>query len=254
MKLLSKNIERYKINMNRILYMVIRNFYKVPVWFYGIWKMGLPGDTLTDEQRYDYIRNVVKSVNKTGRVEVEVHGVENLPDKNGFILFPNHQGLFDVLALMDACPKPLSVVVKKEAANLILVKQVIKALGGFSIDRQNMKESLKVIFKMTEQVKKGKNYIIFPEGTRSREGNKLLAFKGGTFKSAVNAKCPIVPVALIDCFKPFDENSSRKQKVKVCFLKPLYPEEYLNEKTVRIAEMVHDKIQEEINEITGRNK
>ncbi len=237
--------------MNRILYMIIRNLFRAPVWFYRIWKLGLPKDTHSDEQRYDYIRQVVKSVNKTGRVEVEVYGIENLPDKNGFILFPNHQGLFDVLALMDACPKPLGVIVKKEAAGLILVKQVIKALRGFSIDRQDIKASMEVIMKMTEHVKDGRNYVIFPEGTRSREGNKLLAFKGGTFKSAVNAKCPIVPVALIDCFKPFDESSSRKLKVQVCFLKPIYPEDYRNIKTIQIAERVHDKIQEEINQKIG---
>lgn len=233
--------------MNRIFYMVVRNVLRVPVWFFRIWKLGLPGDTHTYEQRYDYIRHVVKSVNRTGRVEVEVHGIENLPADNGFILFPNHQGLFDVLALMDACPKPLGVIVKKEASDLIIVKQVIKALNGFSIDRKDMRASMEIIIKMTENVKAGKNYVIFPEGTRSREGNKLLAFKGGTFKSAVNARCPIVPVALIDCFKPFDEKSSRKLKVQVCFLKPLYPEDYRGIKTIQIAEIVHDRIQEEIN-------
>ena len=237
--------------MNRIFYMVVRNLFRVPVWFYRIWKMGLPKDTHTDEQRYDYLRHVVKTVNKTGRIKVEVQGVENLPAENGFILFPNHQGLFDVLALMEACPQPFSVVVKKEAARLILVKQVIKALDGFSIDRQDIRASMEIITKMAEHVKMGKNYVIFPEGTRSREGNKLLTFKGGTFKSAVNAKCPIVPVALIDCFKPFDENSSRKQTVQICFLKPLYAEDYQKMKTIQIAEMVHDKIQDEINQKIG---
>ncbi len=237
--------------MNRIFYMVIRNFFRVPIWFYRIWRMGLPKDTHTDGQRYDYLRNVVKTVNRTGRIKVEVQGVDNLPSENGFILFPNHQGLFDVLALMDACPNPFGVVVKKEAAKLILVKQVIKALNGFSIDRQDIKASMEIIVRMAENVKLGKNYVIFPEGTRSREGNKLLAFKGGTFKSAVNAKCPIVPVALIDCFKPFDENSSKKQTVQVCFLKPIYAEEYKNMKTLQIAELVHDNIQEKINQIIG---
>ena len=209
--------------MNRIFYMVIRNFFRVPIWFYRIWRMGLPNDTHTDGQRYDYLRNVVKTVNRTGRIKVEVQGVDNLPSENGFILFPNHQGLFDVLALMDACPNPFGVVVKKEAAKLILVKQVIKALNGFSIDRQDIKASMEIIVRMA----------------------------GGTFKSAVNAKCPIVPVALIDCFKPFDENSSKKQTVQVCFLKPIYAEEYKNMKTLQIAELVHDNIQEKINQIIG---
>jgi 1-acyl-sn-glycerol-3-phosphate acyltransferase len=231
--------------------MVIRNFLRVPVWFYRIWKFGKPNDAHTDQQRYDYIRQVVKKVNKTGRVNVEVHGIENLPEKNGFILFPNHQGLFDVLALIEACPNPLSIVVKKEASNWILVKQVIKALRGLSIDRKDIKASMKVIMKMTQNVKDGFNYVIFPEGTRSREGNQLLPFKGGTFKSAVNAKCPIVPVALIDCFKPFDEKSSKRLTVHVCFLEPLYKEEYKNSKTVEIAENVHNKIQQKINQKTG---
>ena len=237
--------------MNRIFYMVVRNFYRVPLWFYKIRKMGIKEEYYPHKERYEYIRNVVKKVNKSGRVEVVVHGIENLPSENGFILFPNHQGLFDMLAIMEACTKPLSVVVKKEAANLILVKEVVKALDGFYIDRQDIKASLEIISKMTDGVKEKKNFVIFPEGTRSREGNRLLPFKGGTFKSAVNAGCPIVPVALIDSFKPFDENSSRKQKVEVCFLKPLYYVDYQHLKTTQIAEYVHNKIQEEINQKMG---
>ena len=193
----------------------------------------------------------MKTVNRTGRVEVEVHGIQNLPEKNGFILFPNHQGLFDVLAIMESCPNPLGIVVKKEASNIILIKQVIAAMHGMSIDRQDVKASLKVITKMTEDVKQGRNYVIFAEGTRSREGNHLLSFKGGTFKSAVNARCPIVPVALIDCFKPFDVNSIKKQKVQVRFLEPLQPEQYVGLRTIQIADIVHDKIQQEINENMG---
>ena len=237
--------------MNRIAYMVLRNFFRAPIWFYYIWKLGRSGDTHTEQQRYDYIRNVVKTVNRTGRVEVEVHGIQNLPEKNGFILFPNHQGLFDVLAIMESCPNPLGIVVKKEASNIILIKQVIAAMHGMSIDRQDVKASLKVITKMTEDVKQGRNYVIFAEGTRSREGNHLLSFKGGTFKSAVNARCPIVPVALIDCFKPFDVNSIKKQKVQVRFLEPLQPEQYVGLRTIQIADIVHDKIQQEINENMG---
>lgn len=237
--------------MNRIAYMVIRNLFRAPVWFYHIWKFGKPGDTHTEQERYDYIRHVVKTVNRTGRVNVEVHGLENLPKENGFILFPNHQGLFDVLAIIDSCPNPLGIVVKKEASNLILVKQVIAAMNGMAIDRQDVKASLKVITKMTEDVKNGRNYVIFAEGTRSREGNKLLPFKGGTFKSAVNAKCPIVPVAQIDCFKPFDVSSIKKQKVEIHFLEPLYPEQYVGLRTIQIADIVHDKIQQKINEKLG---
>lgn len=75
------------------------------------------------------------------------------------------------------------------------------------LDRNDLRQGLQVIKQVAEEVKKGRNYLIFAEGTRSRKGNQLLDFKGGSFKSAVKAQCPIVPVALIDSYKSFDTNS-----------------------------------------------
>ena len=167
-----------------------------------IWKMGRPKDRHTEQERYDYLRKIVKKVNRSGRVTVAGSGEENIPNDNGFILFPNHQGLFDMLAIIDTCSHPLGVVVKKEASNIILVKQVIALLRGMAIDRKDLRSSMDIINKMTEEVKTGRNYVIFAEGTRSKQENTILPFKGGTFKSAVNARCPIVPVALIDSYKP----------------------------------------------------
>lgn len=138
---------------------------------------GRSGDTHTEQQRYDYIRNVVKTVNRTGRVEVEVHGIQNLPEKNGFILFQITRACLMFWPLWRVVPIQLGIVVKKEASNIILIKQVIAAMHGMAIDRQDVKASLKVITKMTEDVKQGRNYVIFAEGTRSREGNHLLSLK-----------------------------------------------------------------------------
>lgn len=233
--------------MKRIAYMVTTNLLRVPVWFYNICRLGREDDSHTEQERYDYLRNIVKKVNKSGRVNIEIHGCSSLPEKDGFIMFPNHQGLFDVLAIMEGCSHPFGVVVKKEAADIILVKQVIRLLRGLSMDRKDTRGALKLINQITEEVKQGRNYLIFPEGTRSKKGNEILDFKAGTFKSAVNAKCPIVPVALIDSFKPFDISSLRKETVQVHFLEPIYYEQYMGMKTMEIAHLVHDRIQEEIN-------
>lgn len=232
--------------MNRIVYMVLRNFYRAPYWFLKICSFCRESDTHTEEQRYEFLSRMIRKINHSGRVTVKSRGAENLPQKDGFILFPNHQGLFDSLALFETCPRPFGIVIKKEASNWVLVKQVIQAIKGIVIDREDIKSSLEVIRQVTEEVKKGRNFVIFPEGTRSREGNTLLPFKGGTFKSAVNARCPIVPVALIDCYKPFDIVSIRKETVQVHYLDPIYPEEYAGMKTKDIAQMVHDRIQERI--------
>lgn len=237
--------------MKRIAFMVFRCLHRVPGWLYRVWRMGRPGDTHTEQERYDYLRNIVKKVNSAGRVEVEGYGTEHIPDQSGFIFFPNHQGLFDMLALIDTCPNPVGVVVKKEAASIFLVKQVVELLHGIPIDRKDIRASLEIINRMSEEVRAGRNYVIFAEGTRSKEGNKILEFKGGTFKSAVNAGCPIVPVALIDSFRPFDISSIKREKVQVHYLEPIYPEQYVGLKTREIAHLVHDKIQEKIDENMG---
>ena len=233
--------------MNRIVYMVIRHIFQAPIWFFHIDKMGKHKERYSLQERYGYIRKMVKKIDVGGRVDVRGYGAENLPKEGGFILFPNHQGLFDMLALIDTCPYPLSVVIKKEAENWVLVKQVLAAIDGISMDRSEIKASLQVINQMSERVRQGGNFVIFPEGTRSRDENNILDFKAGTFKSAVNAKCPIVPVALIDSFKPFDISSIKKERVQVHYLDPIYPEQYMGLRTKEIADLVHNRIQEKIN-------
>ena len=194
------------------------------------------------------------AANKAGRVTIESHGIENLPKENGYIFYPNHQGLFDVLVFLESCPAPFAFVIKKEARNIVLLKQVGDALGSLAIDREDIKQSMKVILEMSERVKAGDNFLIFAEGTRSRQGNKLLDFKGGSFKAAMKAKCPIVPCALVDSFKPFDEKYVKPVTVKLFYLPPMYYEEYKDMKTGEIAAEVKRRIETAIAECEKEQK
>ena len=162
------------------------------------------------------------------------------------MFFPNHQGLYDVLAIVDACPRPFSVVAKKEVANVPLLKQTFKCMKAYMIDREDIRQSMQVIMDVTEEVKKGRNYLIFAEGTRTKDGNHPHEFKGGSFKAATKSKCPIVPVALIDSYKAFDTGSIKKLTVQVHFLEPIYYEEYKDMKTTEIAAEVKKRIEETI--------
>lgn len=231
--------------MKRIAWMVFHLIHKAFYYFYHICRCASRED-ISYEEGFRWIKKTTILANRAGRVKIDAHGLENLPQKDGFILFPNHQGLFDVLVFLESCPRPFAFVIKKEAADIILLKQVRKALGSLVMDREDIRQSMKVIQTMAEEVKKGRNFLIFPEGTRSRQGNRTLEFKGGTFKSAVKARCPIVPCALIDSFIPFDENSIRPVTVQLYYLKPLYYEEYRNMKTTQIAEEVKRRIDEAI--------
>lgn len=236
----------------RIALMVLRLFFKAFYYFGRIWWCSIH-ENISYEEGFRWAKKTTLAANRAGRVKIEAHGLENLPDKDGFIMFPNHQGLFDGLVFLESCPRPFAFVMKKEAANIILLKQVRKALGALTIDREDLRQSMKVIQKMAEEVKQGRNFIIFLEGTRSRQGNHTLEFKGGSFKSAMKARCPIVPCALIDSFIPFDENSIRPVTVKIFYLKPMYYEEYKDMKTTQIAEEVRRRIDETIIGYTQNN-
>lgn len=202
------------------------------------------------QYNYKVIRKMTIAANKAGRVTIEENGIENLPKEDGFVIFPNHQGLYDCLAFIESCPRALSFVIKKEAKNIILLKQVVNATGSLSINRKDIRQSMEVINTMAEEVKKGRNFVIFPEGTRSKLGNKLLDFKPGSFKSAVKAKSPIVPAAIMNAFIPFDENHTKPVTVKVFYLEPLYYEEYKEMKTSEIAKEVKMRIEKIIEENT----
>lgn len=236
--------------MMRIALMVLRSLFNLPYWLFHIAQL-CNTDKYDAATRYAYLHKLAPIVNRRGRVKVECRGIENLPKEPGYILFPNHQGLFDGLAFIETHESPLVTVMKKEIKDVILIKQFIQLLQAEIIDREDIRQSMQVIMNMTRRVKNGENFLIFAEGTRSRNGNRLLEFKGGSFKSAINARCPIVPVALVDSFKPFDINSIRKTTVQIIYLKPLYYEDYKDMKSTEVAELVASKIQQTINDTIG---
>jgi 1-acyl-sn-glycerol-3-phosphate acyltransferase len=234
--------------MKRIIMMVLRNLIFVPYgWFQLCWHAAHV-DRYTEEEHFKVLKMIDRRAIKGGNITIEAHGIENIPKENGFMFFPNHQGLFDVLAILHVCPVPFSVVAKKEVANVPFLKQVFACMRAYIMDREDIRQSMQVILNVTKEVKAGRNYLIFAEGTRSKMGNQLLEFKGGSFKAATKAKCPIVPVALLDSYKAFDTNSIKKITVQVHFLPPIPYEEYQNMNTVQIAAEVKSRIEKTIAE------
>lgn len=237
--------------MKRIIMMVLRNLPFIPfAWFKLCWYASHVDD-YTEGERYALLKMIDRRANKGGNITIDAHGVENIPKENGFIFYPNHQGLYDVLAIMAPCPVPFSVVAKKEVGNVPFLKQVFACMKAFLIDREDLRQSMQVIINVTKEVKQGRNYLIFAEGTRSKNGNHPQEFKGGSFKAAMKAKCPIVPVALIDSYKSFDTGSAAPITVQVHFLKPMRYEEYKDMKSTEIAAEVKRRVEETIKKNGG---
>ena len=233
--------------MYRIILMVVRLFYKVPYYLIRIWWLGTRKN-FDLEKNYAFIKKVTKAANRAGRVTIESYGVENIPKENGFIFFPTHQGMFDALVFLESCPVPFSVVYKKEVSNVILLKQVFRALHAIAIDREDIKQSLQVINQMTEEVKQGRNFLIFPEGTRNKNADEteMLPFHDGSFKIAARAKSPIIPIAISNSANIWEANFPKMTPTHVVieYGKPIIPSELDRDTQRRLGSYTQDIIKE----------
>ena len=239
--------------MNRLVMMVLKNFWRVPGAWIKLCRYANNTDKYPEQEKWDHIQYILNLGVTGGNVDLQVHGLENIPapGTGGFIMYSNHQGLFDVVAIAATCKTPLGAVMKKELTDVPLLKQIRLCTKSFTMDREDVRQSLEVIRAVTEEVKNGRNYLIFPEGTRSRNGNVMGEFHGGSFRCALKAKCPIIPIAFVDSFKVLDQKGSQPVTVQLHYLKPIVYEEYKDLKTVEIAALVKARIQDVIDRETG---
>lgn len=232
--------------MNRIVTMVLKNIHVAP---WGYWKLchyAKHTEKFTVMEQWNHIHWLMGRAIKGGNVELTVTGLENMPEQDGFMLYCNHQGMFDVVAIAASWTRQLGCVFKKELTDVPLLKQVLICTRSFAMDREDVRQSLEVIQNVTKEVQAGKNYLIFPEGTRSKLGNQMLEFHGGSFRCAVKAKCPIVPVAIIDSYRVLDQKGSKPVKVQLHYLEPIPYAEFAGMKAAEVAQLVKDRIQEAI--------
>lgn len=234
--------------MNRLALMVLRNWWRVPGAYGKLCHYAKHTDQYPELEKWQHIQYVMKLAVDAGNVDLQVYGKENIPKENGFMLYGNHQGLFDVLAIASSCDAPLGIAYKKELKNAPLLKQIFACTKSFAMDREDVRQSLTVIQAITSEVQKGRNYVIFPEGTRSKLGNQMLEFHGGSFRCAIKAKCPVIPMAFIDSFRVLDEKGSAPVKVQLHYLEPIAYEQYKDMKAAELAALVKERIARKIEE------
>ena len=228
--------------MNRLAMMVLKNLIYVPGAWFKLCRYAKHTEDYSESEKFAHIRYIMQKAVRSGNVNLQVFGREKVPAEGGFMMYGNHQGLFDAVALAATCERPLGVVFKKELKDIPFLKQIITCTKSFALDREDVRQSITVIQAVAEEVKKGRCYLIFPEGTRSKMGNKMNPFHGGSFRCALKARCPIVPIAFVDSYKVLDQKGSRPVTVRLHFLDPIPYEAFKGMKTTEIAAMVQERI------------
>jgi len=232
--------------MNRLVMMVLRNAYRLPGLYIRLCRYARHPEKYSEQEMFAHIRKIMQVAIEKGNVELVVTGKENIPQESGILMYGNHQGMFDIVAIGATWDTTLGAVLKKELKDVPLLKQIIACTKSFPMDREDVRQSLRVIQAVTQEVQQGRNYIIFPEGTRSKTGNQMGEFHGGSFRCALKAKCTILPVAFIDAYKVLDQKGSAPVTVQLHYLKPIPYEEYKDLKTTELADLVKSRIAEAI--------
>ncbi len=223
------------ISLPLIIYYLSRAHYiECHNWKYSEW------------DRYKVAQNMVKYMKSNAFIKTKAYGTDNLPQEGGYVMYANHQGKYDSLGIISSHEKPCTVVIDEKRSHLIIADQFVTLIKGTRLDKTSMEKQMKAILKVISEVKAGRRYIIFPEGGYCHNRNHVNEFLPGAFKCAIKAKCPIVPVVLIDSYKPFELNSLKPVTTQVHYLEPIYYEEYKMMSSKEISELVREKIMKTI--------
>ena len=165
-------------------------------------------------------------------IKVSVHGLENIPRQQPVIFAANHQSAADIPILLAYLPVNFRFAIKKELFYIPIFGWYLRKAGYFSIDREAILSAYKTLTDIIEIIKLGGSVLIFPEGTRSYDGN-LGKFKKGSLMAALKAQAPLIPIAISGSYHIMPRKTwlIRPYPVKLSIGKPIYiktREEYEN--------------------------
>ena len=141
-------------------------------------------------------------------VKVEINGLENILSDRPQIFVSNHQGYFDIFALSGYLPVQIRWIAKSSLFKIPFLGWAMMAAGYIPVERDNRKKAYEAFNKTLEKIKEGCSIIIFPEGTRSEDG-EIGPFKKGSNLIASRTKSPMVPITIIGSGDIIKKGSAR---------------------------------------------
>lgn len=181
---------------------------------------------------------------------IRIVGEENIQkgldmSPTGSVLFvSNHQGNFDIPILVSLLPAPTGFVAKDALENFPMLSRWMNHIGCIFLDRDNARKAAASINQGVRQLKDGHSMVIFPEGTRSRDG-LLGEFKAGALKLATKAGVPIIPISISGSINMMKKDSWLIQpaKVTVTILPPVDADTVTSTDTIPLTDDIRGRIE-----------
>lgn len=155
-------------------------------------------------------------------VRVNVTGRENITSSEGKVYVSNHASYLDIFVLLAKVPVNLRILYKREMNKIPLLGWAMMAAEFVPIDRENVRSAMRSLEKASQKMEKGISYVVFPEGTRSPDG-EVKEFKRGMFLLAEKAEKDIIPISISNTrnLMPIDRLKIKSGKVDLVIGKPI---------------------------------
>ncbi|WP_026886518.1 lysophospholipid acyltransferase family protein [Clostridium beijerinckii] len=230
-------------------------FKKICYVFYMLWvrikgvKHTFILKTKGDEFAEEYVRKTAylwsKFTLKIIGIELDVTGTENIPEEQ-CVFVGNHSSILDIIILLYTVNKKMGFIAKRELLKTPILGYWLKKSKCVPLDRSNTRAAIASINEAIENIKNGSSMVIFPEGTRNKEG-KVGQFKKGSLKLATKSQALIMPVSIDRASRAFEDTRKFKPtKIKVVFGKAIDTKNLSKEEEYNLAENIRNIIIENL--------
>ena len=180
-----------------------------------------------------------RSILFVSRIKVSVKGLSDIDRSRSYIYMSNHQSNFDIPVLLGHLKVQFRWLAKMELFKIPIFGHAMRKAGYISIDRNKRESAFESLKDATRKIKSGVSVLIFPEGTRSRDG-KIRPFKKGGFIMAIDSGAAIVPIVISGTRSIMTKGSLQIKpgKVNVVVYQPIQTSVYSRETKEALMESV----------------
>jgi 1-acyl-sn-glycerol-3-phosphate acyltransferase len=228
-----------------VRFLLLNAFIAIHTVLFCLWAFLLiPFDR--DGRRIHFLAAVpwAKVILKVSGISVAAAGKENVDEDVPRIYMTNHQSYFDIFALLAHLPVDFKFIMKQELMGIPILGPAMRRAGYVGIARDDPRKAVESMKTAAEKIRHGVSVVIFPEGTRSKDG-RLLPFKRGGFNLALRSECDIVPIAIRNSYRIVPKGSLKVNRgaMGLRIGQPIPVQGYTRKNVIELIERVREAIE-----------